>query len=47
MMSYYKNKIKLPISEKIQEEIISLPMHPNLKDEEVERVIQKVNSIIN
>jgi dTDP-4-amino-4,6-dideoxygalactose transaminase len=47
MMSYYQNKVKLPISEKIQKEIVSLPIHPNLKDEQVERVIQKVNSIIN
>lgn len=47
MMSYYKNKIKLDTSEKIQEEIVSLPMHPNLKDEQVERIIHKVNSIIN
>jgi len=46
-MSYYKNKIKLARSEKVQEEIVSLPIHPNLKDEQVERVIQKVNSIIN
>ena len=47
MMSYYQNKIKLVKSEKIQDEIVSLPIHANLKDEQVERVIQKVNSIVN
>ena len=47
MMSYYQNKVKLTTSEKIQEEIVSLPIHPNLKDEQIEKVIQKVNSIIN
>ena len=45
-MSFFQNKIKLVKSEKIQEEIVSLPIHPNLKDEQIERVIQKVNSII-
>jgi len=47
MMNFYKNKITLDTSEKIQEEIVSIPMHPNLKDEQVERIIHKVNSIIN
>ena len=46
-MSYYKNKRKLPVCERIQGEIISLPIHANLSDEQVERVIQTVNTIIN
>ena len=46
MMSYYQNKNKLAISETIQSEIVSLPIHANLKDEQVEVIIKKVNSII-
>ena len=47
MMSYYRDKTKLPISESIQTEIVSLPIHANLKDEQIERVIKTINSNIN
>ncbi|MEW6044792.1 MAG: DegT/DnrJ/EryC1/StrS family aminotransferase [Thermoproteota archaeon] len=41
--SYYRSKIKLPITEKIGKEIVTLPTHPNLKDDQVEKIIKLVN----
>ena len=42
--SYYRSKIKLPITERVGKEIVSLPTHPNLTDEDIEKVIQTVNN---
>jgi len=42
-MTYYKNKIKLPITEKVGNEVISIPIHQNLKDDEIEKIIKTVN----
>jgi len=42
-MTYYKNKIKLPITEKIGNEIVSIPIHQNLKDNEVWKIIKTIN----
>lgn len=36
------NKIKLPITETIAKEILSLPMHPWLKEEDIEFICQKI-----
>ncbi len=44
--SYYKSNIQLSITEKIGKEIISLPTHPNLTEENIEKVIQVVNDSI-
>ena len=44
-MTYYKNKIKLPITERIGKEIVSLPTHPNLTKNDVSKVIESVNSM--
>jgi len=38
----YGNVPKLPRAEKLFEQILSLPMHPNLTDEEVYKVIQEI-----
>jgi len=38
----YGNITKLPRAEKLFERILSLPMHPNLTDEEVYQVIQEI-----
>ena len=46
LMSYYKAKQKLPVTEKISQEIVTLPMHPNLKEKDVDFIIRKVNSLI-
>jgi perosamine synthetase len=43
-MSLYKNnKLKLPITEKIGKEIVSIPIHPNLSNSEIEKIIKSVN----
>ena len=46
-MTLYKNLAELPITENIGEKIISLPLHPNLTGEEIERVIDAVNENVN
>lgn len=43
---YKKQSIKLPITEKIGKTIISLPTHPNLSDEDVDRIINSINSLV-
>ena len=42
-MSFYKNKINLPITEKIEGEIVSIPIHPNLKNSEIDKIIKLTN----
>ena len=42
-MTFYKNKIKLPITEKVTDEIVSIPIHPNLVDHEVDFIIKAIN----
>lgn len=38
----YGNVVSLPVAERVSKEIISLPMHPGLSDDDVERVIQGI-----
>jgi dTDP-4-amino-4,6-dideoxygalactose transaminase len=42
-LSMYKNNNHLPITEKAGEEIVSIPIHPNLSDNEVFKIINLVN----
>lgn len=42
-MTFYKNKVKLPITEKIGNEVISIPIHQNLTEDEINRIINSVN----
>jgi len=44
-MSYYKNKIKLPITEKITNEIVSIPTHPNLTKSNINKIINTINDL--
>ena len=41
--SLYKSKIKLPITEKIGKEIVTLPTHPNMNKKDLEKIIKTVN----
>ncbi len=43
-MSLYSQKIKLELTEKISNELVSIPMHPNLKSQEVDYIIKNVNN---
>jgi dTDP-4-amino-4,6-dideoxygalactose transaminase len=36
----------LPVSEKLADEVLSLPIHPDLRDDEVERVIAAVKDVL-
>ena len=42
-MSFYASKITLPITEKVSNRIVSLPTHPNLTDNDLNRIIKIVN----
>jgi len=45
-MSMYKNKTRLEVTERIGKEIVVLPTHPNLSDNDVDRIISTVNNFI-
>jgi len=45
-MTFYKNKTKLPITEKVGNEIVSIPIHPNLNDDDVDYIIKKINNFL-
>jgi len=47
LMSYYNSKVKLPTTEKVGQEIVTLPTHPNLSDDDVDFIIRTTNSMSN
>ena len=42
-MSFYKKSIKLPITEKIAKQIVTIPIHPNLTANNIDKIIVNVN----
>ncbi len=42
-MTYYKNNVSLPVTEKIGREIVSIPTHPNLSEKDLDKIISAVN----
>lgn len=46
LMTYYNSKTHLPVTEKAAKEIVTLPMHPNLTDNDVDFIIKTANSLI-
>ena len=46
-MSLYKNQARLPITEQVGKEIVSLPIHVNLTNTDIERIITSVNKFAN
>ena len=42
-MSLYKKSIKLPITEKISKEIVTIPIHPNLTLGETDYIVKTIN----
>ena len=42
-MSFYKSKKRLPITEKAGKDIVSIPNHPNLTENDVNYIIKSVN----
>jgi len=43
LMKMYKKSISLPITERIGKQIVTIPIHPNLKNSEIEKIINSVN----
>ena len=43
LMKMYKKKNSLPITESVGKQIVTLPIHPNLKKSEIEEIINSVN----
>ena len=42
-MSLYKKSIKLPITEKIAKEIVTIPIHPNLTQPQIDYIVKTIN----
>jgi aminotransferase len=42
LMKCFKSKQSLPIAEKLNEQLLNLPLHPNLSDGELEYIIQTI-----
>lgn len=45
-MTMYETSNKLPVTEKIGKEIVTIPIHPNLKSSDVNKIISKINRFI-
>ena len=45
--SLYQNQVKLPITETVGKQIVTLPMHPNLSDDDVDKIISFTNRFSN
>jgi len=43
LMKMYKNSHNLPITEKIGKQIVTIPIHPNLKQSEIDKIISTIN----
>ena len=42
-MSLYKKSVKLPITEKIGKEIVTIPIHPNLTGSQIDYIVKTIN----
>ena len=42
-MRFYNSKSKLPVTEKVAKNIVSLPIHPNLTDDNIDKIIKLTN----
>lgn len=45
-MSLYRTKYDLPITKKVGQTIVSLPIHANLKEHDIDRIIRSVNRFV-
>ena len=45
-MTMYDDKTRLPVTEGVTKEIVSIPMHPNLNDSMVDYIISTINNLI-
>ena len=42
-MNFYKSKLQLDVTEKIEKEIVSIPIHPNLTEANIQKIIKLIN----
>ena len=42
-MKMYKKNLSLPMTEKVGKQIVTLPIHPNLKEFDIHKIIRIVN----
>jgi dTDP-4-amino-4,6-dideoxygalactose transaminase len=45
-MKFYQNNQKLPVTEKVGNQIVSIPIHPNLSEHDVYKIIKKTNQFL-
>ena len=43
LMKMYKNLDQLPVTERIGKQIVTIPIHPNLKLSEINKIIRTIN----
>jgi dTDP-4-amino-4,6-dideoxygalactose transaminase len=46
LLSYFKSDYHLPITEEVYSRIISIPMHPELSDEDIEQICSVINETV-
>ena len=44
-LTYFKEDVELPVTDKVYSQIISLPMHPELSDEEQDIICNLINTL--
>ena len=44
LMKCFKSKSELPVAEKLNDELLNIPLHPNLTEREVDYIIEKIKS---
>ena len=42
-MKYYNQNQKLPITDEVSKKIVSIPIHPNLEDADIDKIIKTTN----
>lgn len=45
-MTYYKNNKRLEKTECISKQIVSIPIHPNLSEQNIDFIIKSINRLI-
>lgn len=45
LLTYFKSSYALPVTEDIYSKVISIPMHPELTDKDIERICSIINSL--
>ena len=45
-MSLYKKSVKLPLTEKIAKEIVTIPIHPNLTESQIDYIVKTANRFL-